>query len=279
MPGTMTGVDGFRKPTNPASIAAIFQFAMVTLVVVGPWADQLIVIARLDDSPTRTADSVDFTRPRDAVRLGAFIVSPHAAGLTATSRKTIDGSVASEIRLENVLVNADGMIGSNGDASAVIERIVDEATVALCAEASGAIESLPSATVDYAKARKQFGQPNGKFQVLQHRMVDMLIARVQLSSIVHHASGCLTADAPIRRRAVSACKTKISQTGTCAVRAAAQTHGGIGITDELAVSTIFAGWSHQHAIWELRRSRAPVRRASRSVNCLSQCILRPPAIT
>jgi alkylation response protein AidB-like acyl-CoA dehydrogenase len=198
-----------------------------TLVVGAPWADWLIVVTRYAEVAGEEA------------RFGAFIIPANCKGITKTTLRTIDGGAASEMRFENVIVGAESMIGAAEATRAVIERILDEATVALCAQACGAISALLSLTVEYAKSRKQFGRPIGSFQVLQHKMVDMLIAREQATSIVHNASLCLNADAHTRQRVVSACKVKISQLGTRTAQAAVQIHGGIGITEDVAVSHYF----------------------------------------
>ena len=197
------------------------------LVVGAPWADWIIVVARLTGA--RTASGA----------FGAFIVSPQAKGLTTKPARTIDGGLASEIALEDVTVDAESLIGPAHGSTPQIERIVDEAIVALCAEASGAIDTLLTTTVEYAKIRKQFGQPIGSFQVLQHRMVDMLIGRDQADAIVHRASLCLSADTRTRQQAVSACKAQVGRIGTQVAQAAVQTHGGIGTTEEAAVSHYF----------------------------------------
>ena len=87
----------------------------------------------------------------------------------------MDGSRASEITFENVEVPADRLIGGADNGLPLIERVTDEAIAATCAEATGAMKVLVDATVEYSKTRKQFGVPIGKFQVLQHRMVDMFV--------------------------------------------------------------------------------------------------------
>jgi alkylation response protein AidB-like acyl-CoA dehydrogenase len=197
------------------------------LVIGAPWADWIIVIAHL--AGARTAPGM----------LGAFIVSPQAKGLTARPARTIDGGLASEITLEDVTVGAESLLGPANGVSSEIEQVVDEAIVALCAEASGAVDALLTLTVEYSKVRKQFGQPIGSFQVLQHRMVDMLVGREQADAIVHRASLCLSADTRTRQQAASACKAQVGRIGTQVAQAAVQTHGGIGTTEEAAVSHYF----------------------------------------
>jgi len=198
-----------------------------TLVVGAPWADWIIVVARLAGARTEPG------------ALGAFIVHPQATGLTARPARTIDGFLASEIIFEDVSVDTESLLGSGHGVGSEIAQIVDEATVALCAEGSGAVDALLAMTVEYSKVRKQFGQPIGRFQVLQHRMVDMLIGREQVQAIVHRASLCLTADTRTRQRAVSACKAQVGRIGTQIAQAAVQTHGGIGTMEESAVSHYF----------------------------------------
>jgi alkylation response protein AidB-like acyl-CoA dehydrogenase len=197
------------------------------LVVGASWAEWIIVVARLAGARAEPG------------ALGAFIVSPQAKGLTARRARTIDGLLASEITFEGVSVDAESLIGPGHGVGPEIEQIIDEAIVALCAEASGAVDTLLAMTVEYAKTRKQFGQPIGRFQVLQHRMVDMLIGREQAQAIVHRASLCLTVDVRTRQRAVSACKAQVGRLGTQVAQAAVQTHGAIGTTEESAVSHYF----------------------------------------
>ncbi|NJS15104.1 MAG: hypothetical protein HC788_11430 [Sphingopyxis sp.] len=128
----------------------------------------------------------------------------------------------------------------DGDAVArLFERIIDEATIGVCAEACGAIRKLHDGTLEYSKQRKQFGQPIGKFQVLQHRMADMFIEVEQAASMT--LMGTLKLDLPSSERmaAVSLAKAKVSRSAKFVGQNAIQTHGGIGITDELAIGHYF----------------------------------------
>ena len=118
--------------------------------------------------------------------------------------------------------------------------MIDRGIAALCAEAVGCMAALNAATLEYLKTRQQFGVPIGKFQVLQHRMVDMLIQYEQANSMA-----CLAAvkvdspDATERRRAVSAAKELIGRAGRFVGQQAIQLHGGMGVTDELSVGHYF----------------------------------------
>ena len=94
-------------------------------------------------------------------------------------------------------------------------------------------------TVEYAKQRHQFGQPIGSFQVLQHRMVDMYIELEQSVAAVYLAVLNLDADAGDRARAVSAAKVTVGRAARFVGQNAIQLHGGMGMTEELAIGHYF----------------------------------------
>ena len=122
----------------------------------------------------------------------------------------------------------------------LIERVVDRAVAALCAEAVGVMSALHAMTLEYLKTRQQFGVPIGKFQVLQHRAVDMLIRLEQAKSMAALAAGKVdSADAFERGRAVAAAKEYIGRAARFVGQQAIQLHGGMGMTDELAVGHYF----------------------------------------
>ena len=98
---------------------------------------------------------------------------------------------------------------------------------------------LLDATVAYSKQRKQFGQPIGKFQVLQHRMVDMFMQLEQSVSITLMATLKLDEATPSGAKAASAAKVQIGKAGTLRRPEAVQLHGGMGMTDELNVGHYF----------------------------------------
>jgi alkylation response protein AidB-like acyl-CoA dehydrogenase len=99
------------------------------------------------------------------------------------------------------------------------------------------METLNAQTLEYIKTRQQFGQPIGRFQVLQHRAVDMFIHLEQSKSIALLAAvRADSADAAERRRAVSAAKAHLGRSGRAVTQMAIQLHGGMGVTDELPAS-------------------------------------------
>lgn len=194
------------------------------VVYAAPWATHLLVTARTGGGP----------RERDGVEL--FLIDATLSGITRRDYATVDGFRASEIYFENVAIPGDAHLSGGID---LIERIIDEATVAVCAEGVGTLRKLHEGTLEYSKQRKQFGQPIGKFQVLQHRMADMFIEVEQAASMT--IMGTLKLDLPAKDRmaAVSLAKAKVARSAKFVGQNAIQTHGGIGITDELAIGHYF----------------------------------------
>jgi alkylation response protein AidB-like acyl-CoA dehydrogenase len=197
------------------------------VVVAAPWADTLIVTAR-------TAGA-----QRDANGISVFLVDKKSKGLSIRDYPTWDGGRASEVTFENVEVPADRMIGQQDNGLLLTERVVDEAIAATCADATGAMKVLVDATVEYSKQRKQFGVPIGKFQVLQHRMVDMFVNYEQAVSITLMVTLKLDEDDTERKKAASAAKAEIGKAGRFIGQGAVQIHGGMGMTDELNVGHYF----------------------------------------
>ena len=193
-----------------------------SVVLGAPWADQMIVTARTGGSQ------------REANGVSVFLVDKNAKGVSCRDYEVMSGLRASEIIFENAPAR---LIGEAGAALPLLERVVDRAIAAHLAEASGAIAMLMAATVEYAKTRKQFGQPIGKFQVLQHRMVDMYIAQEQAQSACLMAN--LKLDEADSARAVSAAKAAVGKYARAVAEGAIQVHGGIGMTDELNVGHYF----------------------------------------
>jgi alkylation response protein AidB-like acyl-CoA dehydrogenase len=197
-------------------------------VVVGaPWATHLIVTARTGGGQ------------RDAGGVSVFIVDRNAGGVVTRDYPTVDGRRASEVYFENVSVGADALIGEEGAALPLVEKIVDEAIAATCAEACGVLRKLHEGTLEYTKQRKQFGQPIASFQVLQHRMVDMFIQLEQAISMTYMAHIKLGEPAAERAKSLSAAKVQIGRACKFVGQNAIQLHGGMGMTDEMAIGHYF----------------------------------------
>jgi alkylation response protein AidB-like acyl-CoA dehydrogenase len=194
------------------------------VVLHGGQARHLLVSARSEGAPD------------DARGLSVFAVDARAPGVAVRDYATIDGQRAAEIEFKQVAVPADALLGEFGAAGLAIERVIDRANAALCAEALGAMAVLYEATLAYIKTRQQFGVPIGTFQVLQHRMVDMLIHLEQARSLTYYAAAhAHSEDDAQRRRVVSAAKVQVCDAARFIGQQAIQLHGGMGMTEELSV--------------------------------------------
>ncbi|HEX4896661.1 MAG TPA: acyl-CoA dehydrogenase family protein [Solimonas sp.] len=198
-----------------------------SVVLHGDSADQLLVTARTQGAP------------RDVSGVSLFLVDARAGGLTRQGYATQDGQRAAEVVLQDVRVGQAALVGRQHEALPLVEKAIDRATAALCAEAVGAMAAAIEATVSYLKTRKQFGVPIGSFQALQHRAVDMYLHAEQARSMSYLAAARLEAPREQRRQAISAAKVLVSQSARFVGQQAVQLHGGIGVTDELAISHYF----------------------------------------
>ncbi|RKP50361.1 acyl-CoA dehydrogenase family protein [Pararobbsia silviterrae] len=190
----------------------------------GEQADFVLVSART------SGDALD----EDGVSL--FLVPKSAAGVHAVGYARVDGGRAADLRFDGVKLDAHARVGEAGAGYAVLEYAIARGTLAVCAEALGAMEVVKRDTLEYLRTRKQFGVPIGSFQALQHRMADLLIDIEQARSAVINAAASLNLDRVARERAVSAAKYTIGRTGTRVAEECIQLHGGIGMTWELATS-------------------------------------------
>lgn len=190
-------------------------------------ADKIIVAVRTSGEQ----------RHRDGVSL--LIVDGDSAGIHKRPYQTVDGHQGAEVYFKDVSVPAVNLLGEEGKALPVIEKIIDRAALAVCAEAVGAMEVTYKKTVEYTKTRKQFGVPISSFQALQHRMAEMFMEHEQAKSIMLMAAmQCDSADG-VAPKAVSAAKSRIGKAARLVGQEAVQLHGGIGVTDELDVGHYF----------------------------------------
>ncbi|WP_234686069.1 pimeloyl-CoA dehydrogenase small subunit [Bradyrhizobium monzae] len=198
------------------------------VVINGENADVLIVTAR-----TRGAQ-------RDRSGIGVFLVPADAKGVSKKSYPTQDGLRAADITFTKVEVGGDAAIGDPENALSLIERVVDDARTALCAEAIGIMDESLKTTVEYMKTRNQFGVPIGSFQSLQHRAADMFVALEQARSMSMFATMAADFDdAGERAKAVAAAIVQIDKSGKFIGQQSIQLHGGIGMTMDAKIGHYF----------------------------------------
>jgi len=198
-----------------------------SVVMNGPSANKIIVSARTSGSQL------------DQNGITLFVVDTDSEGIEKTNYKTVDGRRASDIGIENVVVSKEDIVGEVDGGFQLLDSAIDKAILAISAEAVGAMEVLYKTTVEYTKTREQFGTAIGKFQVLQHRMVDMFMEYEQCKSLLYMATMKHEEGAPDAKKAISGLKYQVGKAGKFIGQQAVQLHGGMGVTDELNVGHYF----------------------------------------
>lgn len=184
-----------------------------TFVMGALLADIFIVTARLDGETA------------------CFVVPNDAEGLEVRAYRLTDGSIAGELRLTRVKLGAAAKLDLTPQALA---DIVSEVRQLAAAEMVGLGQRLLEDTLTYVKEREQFGVAIGSFQALQHRLVDAYARIEQCRSMLYRAALTDRSGANWRRAAAGA-KAFIGENIDAVAREAVQMHGGMGITDELAI--------------------------------------------
>ncbi|MDP9167135.1 MAG: acyl-CoA dehydrogenase family protein [Actinomycetota bacterium] len=191
------------------------------MVLDAPLATHLLITARTDTG------------------LSLFLADLDHASLGMHGYRTVDDRRAADLELTGLRLPADALLGEEGEAWPSLAHARDEGAAAVCAEAVGAMRRVLADTVEYCRQRRQFGQPIGSFQALQHRMVDMHMELEQAVAAVCLAVLNLESDASGRARAVSAAKATIGRAARFIGQNAVQLHGGMGMTEELAIGHYF----------------------------------------
>lgn len=208
--------------------AAGWQLDGTKMVVLGgDAADLFLVSARTEGQ----------AGDRDGISL--FAVPRAQVAAHVRTYPLYDGSGACELVLDRLTLPADALVGAQGSAIAAIEAAYDRGAAAVCVQAVGAMKRLRDLTLDYIKTRRQFGQPLGSFQALQHRMVDLHMAVEIAESMALSAIIAISADPDERMAQISAAKAAIGQAAREVGQSAIQLHGGIALTDEYAAGHYF----------------------------------------
>lgn len=194
-----------------------------TVVSNGVAANKVVVSARTSGSQC------------DEAGITLFLIDTDAAGVERTSYRLMDGQLVANIKLTDVRVAADHVLGDVDKGYALIEAVVADVIIALSAEAMGIMQKLTATTIEYTKTRKQFGVAISSFQALQHRMVDMFMAGEQAKSILYRAVCAAESGADDLAQNIAALKVMIGRNGKLIGDEAIQLHGGMGLTDELDV--------------------------------------------
>ncbi len=198
------------------------------MVVAGPIAHKLFVTARTSGGS------------HDKDGISVFLVDVDTPGVELTNYVTYDGFLAADVSFANVKIGSDALFGAKDKGLALVEQVLDDAIAAIAAESSGVLRTALERTVEYSRERKQFGAPLSSFQALQHRMSDMFIEVEQVQSMAWLGAIRAEADDPaFRARGISAVKVQIGNACRKVGQSAIQVHGGMGMTDEMAISHYF----------------------------------------
>ncbi|SRR5690554_500938 len=188
------------------------------LVLDGPDADAYVVAARHEGS------------------LQLLVVPADAAGLNRTVGTTLDAREIATLGFAGVPVSRAQHLAEGEEAEKALQAALNRASAALCAESVGAMVELVEQTREFLKVRQQFGAPLGKFQALQHRLVDMVIALEQSRSMASLAAMAVDeADERKCRKLVSAARVSVARAARLIAKEAVQLHGAMGMTDECQV--------------------------------------------
>lgn len=190
-------------------------------------ADKIVVIARTSGDQA------------DEAGLTAFVVDADADGIERQDYPTVDGLRASEVTFKGVKVPAGNIVGDEGSGFDVITKVSNRAILALSAEAVGAMEKLYTSTIEYTKQREQFDHPLADFQVLKHRMTEMFMEHSLAKSLTMKATMLETQGAEDTQRTIHALKFLIGKSSRFVGQNAVQLHGGMGMTEELAIAHYF----------------------------------------
>ena len=190
-------------------------------VLDAPSAHRLIVSATLDGAPA------------------LIIVPTDAAGIFCTNYMLVDGTSASDIRFENVLVDSASLIAAGEAAITLLAEGIDKAKLGNLAQAVGSTEAILDICSEYLKTRQQFGRPIGSFQALQHIMAQMFVEAQEARSILYFAIAATRADQTRRGRALAQAQVVIAEAGRIISRQGVQLHGGYGMTEEFAIGHHF----------------------------------------
>lgn len=222
-----TDPDTAAGPAPTTAIADGSQWLITgakTMAIAAPLATHLLI----------TAGSAAQGRSLFVTEFDAAAPPP---GVEVHSYRTIDDRRAADLIFDGLRLPADALLSA--DAQWSLDQAWDEGAAAVCAEAVGAMRKVLSDTVEYCKQRQQFGQPIGTFQVLQHRMVDMYMELEQAVAATYLAVLNLHGEPGARARAVSAAKATVGRAARFVGQNAVQLHGGMGMTEELAIGHYF----------------------------------------
>ena len=159
-----------------------------------------------------------------------------AAGVSRRRRAMMDGTVAADVTIGAAAI-PDTVLTEGSEAAAAFAWASDAQTAARCAEAAGLMAAMLADTAAYLQQRQQFGVPIASFQVLRHRLADMQMAALKAEALTERA--VLGEGGADWGRAASAAAVETIDAVRVVGEGAVQLHGGMGVTEELALGGRF----------------------------------------
>lgn len=197
-----------RSTTAKATASGFVLQGEKSFVLGGMAADWLLVSAMTDAGPA------------------LFLIAADAPGMHRRGYRVVDGNEAAEIRLLGCEVPAEARLALDWNA---VEAALTTARLIAAAEMAGLAQRLFEDTLAYVRQREQFGQPIGRFQAIQHRMVEAY-ARVDQAK-----SALIAAVTSGDASEIAGMKAVVAGAALAIGREAVQLHGGMGTTDELEI--------------------------------------------
>ena len=184
-------------------------------------AELLVVAARTKETDDKSAG------------ISLFLVEGNSPGMSTTLLKTMDQTRKQcEVVFDNVQVGRDRLLGTLDQGWPILQKVLNLATVSLCAEMVGGAQRVLDLSVSYAKERVQFGRPIGSFQAIKHKCAEMMLQVESAKSAAYYAAWAVDEDVPEAPLAVSMAKAYCSDAYRNTAGEGIQVHGGIGFTWE-----------------------------------------------
>ena len=185
-------------------------------VIDGSISDYLIVSAK-DESGSNTL---------------IVLVDADTNGIKFNHKVHMDSRTYSDITFNNVKIEKDNFLSSNGDGFSILDKTFDIARIGLASEMLGSVQEAFEITMAYLKEREQFGVKIGSFQALQHRSA-LMFGEIELcKSIVLKALQSIDSNDSNLSKQASLAKAKLGLVFKLVSNEAVQMHGGIGVTDD-----------------------------------------------
>jgi alkylation response protein AidB-like acyl-CoA dehydrogenase len=232
--------EGISAHARPAAPGAAMRGA----------ADSDVVLdgAKLFVPDAQHADLI-LVAAREDAGVSLFAVPADAPGVRVTPLVVVDATKpAAEVHLEQVHLPADARLGTAGAAWSVITRVLDRMTIGLAAEMVGAADAALAMAVEYAKVRRQFGSPIGRFQGVKHRCAELLVDIESARSLVYYGAWAVEHDPAQAASYAAMAKAAASEALDAAGEECIQIHGAIGYTWECHAHLFYKRGRHCH-VW------------------------------